>query len=295
MFCPEGYTTLPRIFSRAYDNNFDWMLTRSKEMNSLADDEMIKLVLLLEEAPLDLLELAVWMALSWQARICSPDGRVMKLDLPSLLCAHSDRPVSLLDIDRAKELAGEPKDDRSGCLSNLNLPRLSAEQFERGYTEFCQDAHSVARSPWDYAQSIEAEHYHHRVPLFYERQHFTVSLDAFDYFDRLVPEETAPFRASAQILRPFVGWAFCVSTDFAESKDLANFTTDIVQTLQAREPKGGRPSDKRQTARRSYQAIFPDGHGSLSEKEVARMVNAHTGADTSVQTVMRAIKEISGV
>ncbi len=285
MFCPEGFVPLSYLIgdipSEAYRAAVDsWDRTiKSVEGNSYPTPFGVFSTI----APADSVEFDFLRHFSEKTYTCSPSGQILKLDMRSILEFMSFAEFQFHYLK--EELGGKgPPDHFEEKFLFFNWP------LEEYWSEL-ENKHNNPKGlpPWKFAETIGLDMRHHLMPLYYERQGYTI---CFEVYDLLKPHnymELDPVAGIVETLRAFEGWSMCVPAEDAE---------DVFHTLCREAPqcdatslKGGRPASRRIATGAAYRRLYPSGHGEVPLLQVLRSVNEQTGLSVSPDTLRRAIRD----
>lgn len=224
----------------------------------------------------------------------SPGEKIMKLDMASLRSAIDFWEFSHVDLEHVletyKDIAEYPEHFRS-MFRLFSFPR---EGFETDYIKY-KNERDGKTSAWEFVTDfLNGGHQHHKIPMFYERQGFTITLEAFDLLSKFNFVEIPDYSNTARIMRPFEGWSLCVREEFASGSAISRAIEGVwTETTAASTPTGGRPSVLRDEMAAAYKRVFPEGHSPNSWYYALRKVSEITGRTASVDTLKRAVSRIA--
>jgi len=297
MFCATGFSNIPEIIEAFATAHFEENFNAAKEFCSYDSDleQRDEINRFYKISPMDWIEHSALRAISNHAHITSPKGETLKLDLKAIRSASAFCEFTSRDLIRMEGSEPEILQVPQHYTYAYRIQIFPENDLMTEYLKY-RDDHNVSeenRNIWDFVKTIGMHREHHLVPLFYEREGFTITLETFDYAERGNFIENDLFRNAARILRPFEGWAICVPTDYLSSDEYRSALSkkaseqDIGQTNSS----GGRPDVLRRETREAFLAEYPNGRGDEPWLSVLRKINNITGHSVSVDTLKRAAKQ----
>lgn len=290
MFSVEGFipvSTLRRSLSRGDQGSLERF---KKTINDdIAENMRRGLELFFGTSPYDSLESQLLASTRGAMCMCSPSGQILQLDVNEAIYfqAHAAGLFSVLG-DLIEHYTNEEVD---AFTFRNRLAYFPASYFRKRYFEQIRDGLGTDPTTTLHALSM-AGNLHHRIPTYYERNGFTISLKAYDFV-----REAAPLWSEGvegvEALRPFEGWSLCLPQSFVDD----GWQEGLQRYAGRSEPhpqKGvGRPDDIKRKMRDGYQKAFPNGHGDLSWPKVTNHVNSMMKINGSVETMRRAVESLS--
>jgi len=242
-------------------------------------------------SPQDFLEFRLFDALGHDVFVCSPTGLTMRLDVRWIGEVASGLELSLGDIERVLSEHPEFPKMPESFYEAFNLDTLP-------HKDLLDEAKRLGVTAFEAADRIGVVYRHKRLPLWYERAGYTISLKVYDYcVDSLNFVETSDFAAVASLLRSFEGWSLCVERQGLQEGWRKRIAADaqrlLANTGRSTDNTGGRPDTLRADTQRAYDRLFPKGHEGQTWPQVLRQVNSLTGHTASVDTLKRAVADRS--
>lgn len=284
MFCPDGFVTLSclidEIPSEAYRSAGDFWDRKIKDSESGSFPTPFGVFSTI--APADSVEFEFLRYFNRKTYVCSPSGQILKLDMRSILGFTS---LTEFQFYYLKAELGE-KILPGNFEAKFSLFDYPLEEY---WSELKNKRNNPkGLPPWEFASSIGLDTRHHLIPLYYERQGYTICFEAYDLLRQNDYIELESVAGVVDVLRAFEGWSMCV---------LAADVDDGFQTLwqkyvqvQLSSPKGGRPASRRIATEAAYRKLYPCGHGEAPLLQVLRKVNDQSGLSVSPDTLRRAIR-----
>lgn len=276
MFCPLGYEPISRlvdrvpkyVFDRFYNSHIEKFSNESRYALSVSVSDFI--------------EVAMWVIVNEQLHICSPKGDLLKVDFRLFRSDHFTV-QDLENLENNKKIDISPSIEKSLCLNYL----IDAVDFEN-------ESKKRSIGYWELSKELGYQYNYFSVPLFYERQCYTISLIGYREFSKVDYIELDWIRPAIAVAAEFEGWSLCVPEDFAKDGWDAAWSENERKIYNSPEDGLlGRPPVLRTEAIFAYKNLYPNGHGSKSWPLVAREINKQTNRSMSVDTVKRAVKELN--
>lgn len=293
MFAPLGYVPVSVFFEKfLFDKNGDIRnLKAAKDMaQSLAKDETISQPLwaFFSVAPADWAEVYMFGAIENRIHIASPTGEILKLDTKTVRSAIDQWSITSCDLFTAIDNEEISTEEVYEITRQNRLFDIPPREFIQEYQQSLEQGKDW--DAWTFAdKELHASYLHHILPAFYERQFYTISLQAYNSISQtkyIGPEDV---KNAARILKPFEGWALCITEAFYNEevpKILARMDEEGKDTLAI---KSGRPPALREDMKKAYNALFPSGNH-RSWFYALRRVQEHLGTNNgSVATLKRAV------
>ncbi len=284
MFSPMGYVSLVELKSRIPENVAKVYFDDIVEMSNDIDKRAPRLAPFLQNTTLaDFLEILLLRSVCEHTFVASPSGVLQKLYLKPFFDAHSYAGFQV-GTDEGLDIEKLPRN----FIDAYQLKSLPTDVIASKYN-------SVRPDLKKFVTSHGLLNYHRRIPIFYERMAFSISMQAYDWVNQNNSQQAKFYAHAAQLFRPFEGWAICVTEDYARSGWLEYMQTErmgIISPILFQDNNrnyGGRPATAREAAATAYRELFPEGHGTVAWKEVLRKVIAKTGVELSRDTLKRAI------
>lgn len=217
MFCPMGYSTISHIYDFAMEASFDHFFNSAIEFceagAKIGEDMAARQFFAI--SPMDWVEFEVFKIIGNDLFISSPIGQVMRLDMSTLRSTIDFWEFTATGLEAEAQNRPEVGDVPHDFRYNFRL-------FDFPRTEFLSEFRNPSvnhgsATLWEFAKSMNMDHLHHKIPMFYERRGFTITLQAFDYVSRFDFIEMDEWIDIARILRPFEGWSLCVKQEFFDS------------------------------------------------------------------------------
>ncbi|WP_299351567.1 hypothetical protein [uncultured Shimia sp.] len=286
MFAPVGFVPFSHIFSEIPESAYktatelcDKVIKDVEEFSYPTPKKVFSTI-----SPADYVEARLFEHFDQKTWICSPSGQMMHLDLRSISSQSKFSGLQLSGLMRTLEPTQIPKT----FVSKYRLLDWPTDEF---WSEFENEkANPNFLQPWKFAETLGMAHRYHEMPLFYERQGYTICFESYDFVMSYDYVDIEDLNGIVEVLRPFEGWSLCVKAGDAEDQFLAIWRDFAIDDKFA--TTGGRPANKRLATIEAYRLLYPDGHGSDPWLVVLRQVNKSTGLSVSVDTLRRAVTEI---
>lgn len=287
MFCPEGYQTVAGLLDHLPSGVLDKAERSVLQIipNSFTDPKFA-IDFLFIISPQDFLEGQLLRSVQKNAYICSPEGKLLRLDLSGLLAALDFWEFSYTDLSSATQEHPELGEIPDSFRHAFRLAAMDKADF---LEEFRRENRSSIEDVIGLAMDFNLIYSHQKIPMFYERVGYTITLQSYELLRRYNYIEMDAAHDVARILRPFEGWALCVPDSFVQGEWPASYRRQIDGPNRPEAPSQGRPSTVRNQTLVAYQDLFPDGHGARTWLEVLRSVNQATGLSASLDTLKRAL------
>lgn len=293
MFAPKGYTPLSALMRRVPDSlreEVEEMMRVFATDHEQGDGWVVGL--LSGTSPLDVIEYAVLHSLGDNACIAGRGGEVLTFDLQSMMGRVRDLwEYTVEDLLKARRLSqgGVPVSEDyavTNLIGDWGIDEMIATFMARG-----------DRSLVDWLDdSVCFFDTHQTLPMFLERQGYTVSLDTFEILGRHPEFRIEDFNSFRKVLRPFEGWAICVDAEFAKDGWAPALWTQMERqraSFGAGLPpmqRNGRPNVLIRAATEAYRSLYPQGHGDTSKKALRDQISERIGKDVSPRTLDRVIE-----
>lgn len=262
MFCPEGYIVLQRLDSIFRKRALEIYPPLRFDDHEADTDEMERKNNVIKEKRAQEKEDAMHRLLSGcnSLSVCRSDGHILRIS-PEIIIREPSR--------KAKVFSGYlfvNKDtwvvDTSRATKWVNRAQMSIAQRE-GALPFLKKSKELKK----------ASEVQERINSFYSAiskvEPFIPLFEKFNDFSLTISEAEAP-------------------QNIADVNDYFNKNTKPLDIDDGFEGQIGRPS-KQGAALSSYWKIYPDGHGNLPWKEVARVISTDMGMAVGKDTLRRAL------
>lgn len=290
MFAPEGYLPVSQLVRMVPEIAHDAAYSIIERSFFIGQEIRVRQYAFDIGTPEDSIEYELFRFIGDNCRICSSGGDLLRIDLRSALWE-----VEMYLVDISLFLAKGEFHFAPHQYIDFKLLKVTWKELVEASGGACNEKEiSSLRFP------LESVGYfgglHREVPLFFERNGYTISLDAFDALRPLNVSNIQELDGTIERFRPFTGWAMCIPENIlgprwdqtwqrfiGERQDGAFGSTELI----------GRPPDKRIATAAAYASLYPKGHGTEAWLRVLQRVNEKSGYNVSVDTLRRAVRTLN--